>query len=334
MAIRLVQLIHPQRGRRMAVVEEPNLRMLADVTSVYGLAERAAGGSKKIEKLIEQIGVDETLPYDPIYRGESEWALLPAFDHPIEASRCFITGTGLTHKASVEARQSMHGDAAVETDSMKMYRIGLEGGRPKRGKIGASPEWFYKGIGTILQRPGEALQVPWHGDDGGEEAEIAGCYIIAADGQPLRIGLVQGNEFSDHVMESKNYLYLAQSKLRSCSIGPEILIGTDLSEEVRGHATIERAGKTVWAGPLASGEPHMSHTLANLEHHHFKHVEHRRPGDAHIHFFGADRFSYKDKLKLEENDVMTIAFIGLGRALRNPLHIDTSEPKLVKAAPL
>jgi hypothetical protein len=217
---------------------------------------------------------------------------------------------------------------------MKMYQIGLDGGRPKPDHIGAAPEWFYKGTGHILRAHDQSLQVPNHGDDGGDEAEIAGCYIISPDGSPLRVGLVQGNEFSDHVLESKNYLYLAQSKLRSCSIGPEIVIGGDMSDEIRGHASIERNGKTIWVGPLASGEPWMCHTLANLEHHHFKHDEHRRPGDAHLHFFGADLFSFKDRLKLEDGDVMVVSFIGFGRPLRNPIQIDRSEQTFIKVKPL
>jgi len=181
-----------------------------------------------------------------------------------------------------------------------------------------------------LRPHGATLDVPAHADDGGDEAEIAGCYIIDNSGVPLRVGLVQGNEFSDHVLESKNYLYLAQSKLRQCSIGPEIVIGSDLSEEIRGYATVEREGKTIWAGPLISGEPHMSHSLSNLEHHHFKHAEHRHVGDAHVHFLGADRFSFKEMLKLEDGDVMTVAFIGFGRALRNSIRVDRSKQELMK----
>ncbi len=331
--IRLVQLIHSEHGRRVAVVEEAQLHLIADAASVYELAARAAREATRIEKLIKWAEKEDALDYDAIYAGKSEWSLLPPFDHPLEPSRCFITGTGLTHKASVETRQTMHEGTAIETDSMKMYRIGLEGGRPKRGAIGAAPEWFYKGVGTILKAHNQPLDVPSHADDGGDEAEIAGAYIVSDDGEPLRVGLVQGNEFSDHVLEAKNYLYLAQSKLRSCSIGPEIVVGGDLSEEVRGHATVERGGKTIWAAPLSSGEPHMSHTLANLEHHHFKHAEHRRPGDAHLHFLGADRFSFKEKLKLEDGDVMGVAFIGFGRALRNPIRID-SEQELVRVKSL
>ena len=216
------------------------------------------------------------------------------------------------------------------TDSMKMYNIGVEGGRPVGGKIGAPPEWFYKGVGTILRAHNEPLDVPNHGEDGGDEAELAGCYVIAENGQPHRVGIVQGNEFSDHVLESRNYLYLAQSKLRACSIGPEIVIGGDLNGAIHGQAMVERGGKTIWAAPLASGEEHMCHSLANMEHHHFKHAEHRHAGHAHIHFFGADRFSFKEQLKLQENDVMTVAFQNFGRALRNPLRVDHSRQQLMQ----
>jgi hypothetical protein len=43
---------------------------------------------------------DVLLDYDAIYRGDSDWRLLPAFDHPDEPARCLVTGTGLTHKIS------------------------------------------------------------------------------------------------------------------------------------------------------------------------------------------------------------------------------------------
>jgi hypothetical protein len=332
--IRLVQLSHPSHGRKVARVDEQQLRMVEDASSVYQLAGEASAGKKKLEKLVDARAGAESLDYDAIYLGKSQWSLLPPFDHPSEPARCFVTGTGLTHKASAQNRQSMHGDPKHVTDSMKMYQIGLDGGRPAPGRIGAPPEWFYKGVGSILQPHNAPLDVPNHADDGGEESELAGCYVVAGDGTPCRVGFVQGNEFSDHVMEAKNYLYLAQSKLRSCSIGPEIVVGSDLSDEIRGHASIERGGKTIWAGPLASGEPWMCHTVANLEHHHFKHAEHRRPGDAHVHFFGADLFSFKERLQLQDGDVMIVAFQGFGRALRNPIRIDRSTPKLVKVKPL
>ena len=120
-------------------------------------------------------------------------------------------------------------------------------------------------------------------------------------------------------------------------IGPELVVSPDehfFSGEIRGRTTIERAGKTIWQGDLASGERWMCHTLANLEHHHFKNVFHRRPGDAHVHFLGADAFSFRDKVRLEDGDEMIIAFEGFGRALRNPIRIDRTPERLTRVKEL
>jgi hypothetical protein len=49
----------------------------------------------------------------------------------------------------------------------------------------------------------------------------------------------------------------------------------------------------------------------------------------HIHFFGADAFSFGDGVALQNGDVMEVAWEGFGRPLRNPIRIDRSEPKFV-----
>jgi hypothetical protein len=235
---------------------------------------------------------------------------------------------------SAQKRQSMHTAASAEiTDSMRMYQAGVEGGRPATGVIGVAPEWFYKGNGTTLRGHGDPLEVPPHALDGGEEPEIAGVYVIDAHGEPRRIGLAMGNEFSDHVFEKKNYLYLAASKLMTCALGPELIIDPDF-RAVQGEVAIERAGTILWRREIHTGEEAMSHSLANLEHHHFKHALHRRPGDVHVHFFGADGFSFGEGVKLEDGDVMQVRFDGFGRALRNPLKIDQSKKRLWAAATL
>ena len=93
----------------------------------------------------------------------------------------------------------MHSTAGEElTDSMRMFRWGMEGGRPAPECVGIPPEWFYKGTGTILRAHNEPLDVPSYAEDGGEEAEIAGVYVIAGEGRPYRIGFATGNEFSDY----------------------------------------------------------------------------------------------------------------------------------------
>jgi hypothetical protein len=336
--LRLVQLNHDAEGRWVAVVEEPHLRPLAKWRSVYELAQEAVRTKRGIADIIAADTFLAPLAYDAVYDGLSPWKLLPPIDHPIEPGRCLVTGTGLTHKASAENRNAMHVSGAQPiaqsagseklTDSMKMFRIGLEGGRPAPGQIGAAPEWFYKGSGTILKTHGDPLIVPSFAGDGGDEAEIAGAYLIGPDGVPCRIGLVQGNEFSDHITESKNYLYLAPSKLRYCSIGPELIVRADFSD-VPGRITIQRGRDVVWQAKIASGESAMCHSLANLEHHHFKYEAHRRPGDVHVHFFGADHFSFRDRVPLKDGDMMAVSFENFGRPLRNSLQIDRTLQALV-----
>src|SRR5437762_13337771 len=93
--------------------------------------------------------------------------------------------------------------------------------------------------------------------------------VIASNGTPFRIGFTLSNEFSDHVTERINYLYLAHSKLRPASFGPEIRVGAPPAD-IRGMSRIKRGAKVIWEKPFLSGEANMSHTFANLEHHHFK----------------------------------------------------------------
>ncbi|MDB6125927.1 MAG: GguC protein, partial [Pedosphaera sp.] len=322
----------PRHGRRVAVANDSQLRIIQPYGSIYALAQAALASGKSLSDTISASLSTETLDYDPIHRGESDWHFLPAFDHPSEPARCLVTGTGLTHKASAENRQAMHAGekkAAAVTDSMRMYQWGVEGGRPASGQIGAAPEWFYKGSGTILRAHNEPLEVPAHGHDGGEEAEVAGAYVIDSSGKPRRIGLVLSNEFSDHVLEQKNYLYLAHSKLRTCAIGPELIVDADFTN-ARGRTTIERKGQPIWTEQFFTGEINMSHSLENLEHHHFKYAAHCRPGDAHIHFLGADVFSFGSGIALEDGDIMQIELSGFGKPLRNPIKLDRSTPQHVK----
>jgi hypothetical protein len=337
--LRVVQLRNADGTRAVALVEEPSLRPLDDADSAYRLALAAIARGTSLGEIVAQRVGDQKLDYDAVYAGRSPWRLLPAFDHPASPHACLVTGTGLTHRASAESRSAMHVGGAAQsiTDSMRMYRAGIEGGKPPPGQVGAQPEWFYKGNGAVLRAHGEPLGVPNFGLDGGEEAEIAGLYVIGPTGTPFRVGFAVGNEFSDHVGEARNYLYLAESKLRACAIGPELVVspGDDfLKQEIRGQVRIERVGQTRWESELASGEPWMCHTLANLEHHHFKNEFHRRPGDAHVHFFGADAFSFRDKIVLEDGDEMIVSYGGFGRPLRNPIRIDCSAQQLTRVKAL
>ena len=77
----------------------------------------------------------------------------------------------------------------------------------------------------------------------------------------------------------------------------------------------------LWSKEIRTGAQEMCHSLSNIEHHHFKFDGHRRPGDVHVHFYGAHSLSFADGIRLDDGDVMAIQFSGFGRALRNPVRV-------------
>jgi hypothetical protein len=243
-----------------------------------------------------------------------------------DPAHLLVSGTGLTHLGSAEGRDKMHRAAAAGetlTDSMRMFLMGMEGGKPDAGAIGVQPEWFYKGDGDILVAPGAPLTAPGFAEDGGEEPEIAGVYLIDAGGRPARLGFVLGNEFSDHVVERTNYLWLAHSKLRQAALGPELLLG-DLPDSVHGTSRILRDGKLLWEKAFLSGEANMSHSIANLEHHHFKCAHFCRPGAVHVHFFGTATLSFSDGVTAQDGDIFEIEADAFRLPVRNPLVRETA----------
>lgn len=321
----LIQLQHEKFGRRVGIIKEPDIVLLDSVTTTYELFLDLINDGRDVGLAIDSLLTNERLPYDAVYHSHNKWHILPPIDTN-DPMHCMLSGTGLTHRASAENRQKMHESQKQDqlTDSMQMYLWGEEGGKPSPGKIGIQPEWFYKGNGFNLKGHGEPLVVPGYGDDGGEEPEIAGIYLINNEGEIHRLGFTQANEFSDHVMEKKNYLYLAPSKIRNCSIGPELIL-TEGFKSLKGTVRVIRNGKTFWEQEIHSGEEAMAHSLANLEYHHFKYSQHRIPGQLHIHFFGAGAFSFGDNIRLEQRDEMFVSFQNMGRPLVNPLHIDSKK---------
>jgi hypothetical protein len=311
MVLSLIQF--EQGGARgvAAIGEDGGARRLAGVGATLDLARRALAERVGLASLAERLA-DEPLDLAAV-------RLLAPVDHA-DPAHLLVSGTGLTHLGSAEGRDKMHkaAQAGQATDSMRMFLMGVEGGKPAPGAVGAQPEWFYKGDGQILVAPGEPLAMPAHAEDGGEEPEIAGIYLIDEGGRPVRLGFALGNEFSDHVTERGNYLWLAHSKLRAAALGPELLLG-DLPADVRGTSRILRQGRVLWEKPFLSGEANMSHTIANLEHHHFKYDLFRRPGDVHVHFFGTATLSFSDGVQTQEGDVFEIAAPPFRLPVRNPL---------------
>jgi hypothetical protein len=318
MSLRLLQVELAGRKRVVAALEEDGRALtLEGVASTYELAGKALADEASLEETARARLTDEVLD---ISGAHPPLRLLPPIDHP-DPAHLYLTGTGLTHLGSAASRDRMHALAAAggaQSDSMRMFLEGLKGGKPPPGEIGAQPEWFYKGDGASIVPTGTALEMPAFALDGGEEAEIAGIYLIDPQGAPLRLGFCLANEFSDHVMERHNYLWLAHSKLRQTALGPELRLG-ELPADVRGTSRLYRGESLIWEKPFHTGEAHMSHAIANLEHHHFKYASFRRPGDVHVHFFGTATLSFADGVRCEPGDLFDISADAFLLPLRNRL---------------
>lgn len=328
MPIRLVQLRVADGARQVAAVDDGGAAaLLAGVSSVRELALAAIDAGQSLgDAVTARAGSAVDLE-----AAARDGRLLAPIDHD-DPAHLYMTGTGLTHLGSAEGRDKMHQPASggAVTDSMRMFHMGVEGGKPAPGETGVQPEWFYKGDGSCLVGPGAPLASPDFALDGSEEPEIAGVYIIDRDGNPRRLGYALANEFSDHVVERGNYLWLAHSKLRPAALGPELLVG-DLPQDIHGTSRIVRDGATLWEKPFLSGEANMSHSIANLEHHHFKYGLFRRPGDIHVHFFGTATLSFADGIETRAGDVFEVEAAPFTMPVRNPLALAQPERIAVTA---
>jgi hypothetical protein len=324
--VRLIQYLDEQDRRRVGVVAGRSQPVRnVEASSTYALATAAVEARQPLQAFAEaRLGAPSSQTYGELLDG---LRLLPPLTHP-DPAHCFVTGTGLTHLGSAATRDAMHqkmaGDESALSDSMRIFKWGVEGGRPSGDGPGVQPEWFYKGDGGIVAPPGAALHSPAFALDGGEEPELVGLYVIGPDAQPYRLGFAVGNEFSDHVTERQNYLYLAHSKLRPCAIGPELRLG-DLPADLRGSSRVRRGSEVVWEKPFVTGEANMCHSLANLEYHHFKYAAHRRPGDVHLHFFGTATLSFADGLQVQPGDRFEIELPDFGEPLVNPLVLEAAD---------
>ena len=324
--LRLIQYKSAEGRRAVGLVtaDGTHAHPLKGFETVFQLAEAAVAQKRPLAELVREAAGAETVDYLALLQAGQ---VLQPIAHP-EPARFFLTGTGLTHLGSADARNKMyvttHGSNAPESDSMKIFRMGIKGGKPGAGQIGVQPEWFYKGVGTEIVAPEAALPLPAYALAGAEEPEIVGLYIVDGDGRPRRIGFTLGNEFSDHVTEAQNYLYTQHSKLRACSLGPELLIG-ELPPDIHGASRIIRNGKVLWESEVLLGETNMSHSIANLEHFHFRYSMFRRPGDLHAYFMGAAVLSYADGVKTQPGDTFEIDVPVFGQPLRNRMELQPDE---------
>jgi len=328
--MRLIQFEDQAGQRRVGVVEGERVLEICGVSSTRELALQAIAADRDLACQVQATGLGESHDYLALL---AEDRVLPPLDHD-DPAHCLVTGTGLTHLGSAATRDKMHQQQTqgAVTDSMRMFQWGLEGGQPPAGEAGAQPEWFYKGDGAIVVRPGADLPLPAFAEDAGEEPELVGLYVIGECGTPFRLGYALGNEFSDHVMERRNYLYLAHSKLRACSFGPELRLGA-LPAHLEGRSRIMRDGQELWSKPFLSGEQNMCHSFENLEFHHFKYAQFLRPGDVHVHYFGTATLSFADGIQARPGDTFEVSLDAFGQPLRNGIAAaeQAVRPGLVKS---
>jgi hypothetical protein len=322
--LRLLQVTVGGQLRVVAWDGEGDARIVEGVSSTYELAQKAIAAGQTFAEALA--GLEKGAVVD-LEAAATEKRLGLPITHS-DPAHFIVAGTGLTHLGSADGRDKMHKAAQSEekpTDSMRMFLMGVEGGKPKDGEAGVQPEWFYKGDGSQLKATGDDLVSPAFALDGGEEPELAGIYLIGPDGTPFRLGFCLANEFSDHVTEKGNYLWLAHSKLREAALGAELLVG-DLPDHVEGTSLVRRNGEVIFEKPFLSGEANMSHTIANLEHHNFKYDLFRRPGDLHVHFFGTATLSFSEGIKTEPGDQFEISAAPFKLTLVNRLAVAADAP--------
>ena len=325
--MRIIQFLDGNQQRRLGSIDGELVR---DLTAVNTAVTRTTDAFFAAEEQGVVFGdflaglaaeAPAAINYQELWEG-TEGKICSPVDHA-DPAHVLLAGTGLTHLGSMKSRNQMHTEENAEpdeaiTDSKKIFQMGIEAGKPDEGQRGVAPEWFYKGNGANLRAHGDSLDLPAFALDGGEEAEVVGCYVIDKSGTPRRLGFALGNEWSDHATERINYLYLAPSKLRTCAVGPELV--TDCTfQEINLRCEVRRGSETIYeSGWLLSGEEHMCHSLANCEDHHFKYPQHRQPGDVHLHYFGTSMLSFSTRdWKYQDGDEIVVEAPDFSKSLIN-----------------
>ncbi len=322
MTLRLLQIADGS-GTAVVASDGDEFFLVPGAASVYELAWDAIVSGRLLADEVRKRGRGERID---VREALAAGKVLVPVSHP-DPAHTTVSVTGLTHLGSAESRDRMHqtlADTSKLTDTMRMFQLGLRGGKPAPGERGVQPEWLWKGNGRSVVATEQPIRSPDFALDHGEEPEIVAIYLIGPGGEPYRLGFALGNEFSDHVTERENYLYLSHSKLRPCSMGPELFVG-DLPSNVEGTSRIWRDGAVAWEKPFLSGEDNMCHSIANLEAHLFKNGLFRQPGDLHIYFLGTATLSFGDGFRTRDGDILELEALPFTLPLRNRLQITSAD---------
>ncbi len=320
--MRLSQVLEDDGQACVCATDEQGIsRKLTGVSGIRALALEAIETQSTLPTLIGNHLTDQVI--DLAAALEAGRVLCP-IDHP-DPAHLIVGGSGLSHKSWVDLEPDHGGDESAWPDHFKTLMWGLRGGKPATGEWGAQPEWFYKGNGDVLVAPGSAVEHPFFGDGPGEEAELAGIYIIGPDKTPFRIGYTLGNEFSDEQMFFANVYHTAQSKKRHVSLGPEVLVG-DLPDDIPARITLLRDNNVHWQADFRTGEANMLHSIANIEAHYFKHSQWYIPGDVHVLYYGNAVMSTAQGEVIEDGDVFRLDCDTFGLPLINAVRFGKPFP--------
>jgi hypothetical protein len=130
----------------------------------YALAQRAIQTGRTMREIVGSLKAGEPVSYQELI---DSGKVVPPIMHP-DPAHCMVSGTGLTHLGSAGARDAMHANlqepADALTDSMKMFRLGLERGKPQQAALARSRNGSIKGTAVLLWLPTVQFQCrrsPW-----------------------------------------------------------------------------------------------------------------------------------------------------------------------------
>jgi hypothetical protein len=124
-ATHLVQLTHPDEGRRAAVVDGDELHLLATYRSVFDFAIAALQVGWRLRDLLRADDSGIALDYPEIHRLKTPWRFLPAFDHPHEPGRCLVSSVRGGKWQYVGSGDSLfgHGETLPPTEISAQLRL-------------------------------------------------------------------------------------------------------------------------------------------------------------------------------------------------------------------
>ena len=131
--MRLAQILDEAGKRALVVTARGESRLVKGARTTLELASQAIEAGVPLRRIVAERGVGK--PVD-LAGALKEKRVLAPIDHK-DPAHVLVTGTGLTHLGSAEGRDAMHrslADPAALTDSMRMFKLGLDGGKPGPGE--------------------------------------------------------------------------------------------------------------------------------------------------------------------------------------------------------